>query len=447
MRLILNNMEYSQDKAFKNKEQPLENTLKPQAFSNKAISLQDNRPVSMIQRKANNTGLPNNLKSGIENLSGHSMDDVKVHYNSDKPAQLNAHAYAQGSDIHIASGQEKHLPHEAWHVVQQKQGRVKPTLQMKGKVNINDDAGLEKEADVMGAKAMQLKDNHSSMLLQKKVKQGVLQRVETISVDKAMSQSLIDPGKAAAKEYVWQSSFTIYLYNKADEVPRVQVVIYISTPASADVFAAWNQSITQAWNNKFAIKSGVKSYPITVEIIKVKGPEFKNYEVENVKQDVAHGVRGLFGTESMTKWGEGDPQDIPHEVGHMIGNKDEYGTVDGKNWSAEHNPQDPDTHSIMYKGGEPPRLRHFNLILEEIQKKDILEAPTLVKNVGLGQKHAMIPVAKKALTHEERITKISDYLMNNIDKINEEQEAYLKSLNWSQSEEGSKTAAKWLSLI
>jgi len=110
-----------------------------------------------IQKKENNTGLPDNLKSGIENLSGHSMDDVKVHYNSPKPAQLQAHAYAQGTNIHIASGQEKHLPHEAWHVVQQKQGRVKPTTQLKGKVNINDDKGLEREADVMGEKALQAK--------------------------------------------------------------------------------------------------------------------------------------------------------------------------------------------------------------------------------------------------------------------------------------------------
>lgn len=107
-----------------------------------------------IQKK-NNTGLPVNLKSGIENLSGYSMDDVKVHYNSDKPAQLQAHAYAQGTDIHLASGQEKHLPHEAWHVVQQKQGRVQPTIQLKSKININE--GLEKEADVMGEKATQLK--------------------------------------------------------------------------------------------------------------------------------------------------------------------------------------------------------------------------------------------------------------------------------------------------
>ena len=120
-----------------------------------------------VQRKYNNTGLPDNLKSGIENLSGISMDDVKVHYNSPKPAQLQAHAYAQGSQIHIASGQEKHLPHEAWHVVQQKQGRVKPTRQLKSAVAINDDKNLEDEADVMGAKALK-KGSYSSMALQNK---------------------------------------------------------------------------------------------------------------------------------------------------------------------------------------------------------------------------------------------------------------------------------------
>jgi hypothetical protein len=78
--------------------------------------------------RANNTGLPDQLKSGIESLSGLSMDHVRVHYNSAQPAQLNALAYAQGSDIHLAPGQERHLPHEAWHVVQQAQGRVRPTL-------------------------------------------------------------------------------------------------------------------------------------------------------------------------------------------------------------------------------------------------------------------------------------------------------------------------------
>jgi hypothetical protein len=115
-----------------------------------------------IQRQKNNTGLPDNLKTGIENLSGYSMDEVKVYRNSDKPAQLQAHAYAQGTDIHLGPGHEKHLPHEAWHVVQQKQGRVKPTIQMKG-IGINDDSRLEKEADAMGAKVNQMKSDQSTL--------------------------------------------------------------------------------------------------------------------------------------------------------------------------------------------------------------------------------------------------------------------------------------------
>jgi hypothetical protein len=125
-------------------------SLSPPAYG---ISFIDNQ---VAQRQENKTGMSDQLKSGVESLSGLSMNDVKVHYNSPKPAQLQAHAYAQGNQIHLGPGQEKHLPHEAWHVVQQKQGRVQPTIQMKEAVPVNDDAGLEHEADVMGAKAQQV---------------------------------------------------------------------------------------------------------------------------------------------------------------------------------------------------------------------------------------------------------------------------------------------------
>ncbi|MEM6343425.1 MAG: DUF4157 domain-containing protein [Bacteroidota bacterium] len=103
-----------------------------------------------------NSHLPQGLKNGLEQLSGMAMDDVRVHRNSSKPQALNAHAYAQGTNIYLTQGQEQHLPHEAWHVVQQKQGRVKPTLQLKAKLNINDDVKLEAEADIMGEKAMKM---------------------------------------------------------------------------------------------------------------------------------------------------------------------------------------------------------------------------------------------------------------------------------------------------
>ncbi|UTW62813.1 DUF4157 domain-containing protein [bacterium SCSIO 12741] len=149
--------------------------------SSEITQLKDNRPIAQrqehmkhlaenppVQRQANNTGLPDNLKSGIENLSGYSMNDVQVHYNSSKPAQLNAHAYAQGSQIHLGPGQEKHLPHEAWHVVQQKQGRVQATTQLKAGTPINDDEGLEREADIMGSHAAQLGSQQSASQLKKK---------------------------------------------------------------------------------------------------------------------------------------------------------------------------------------------------------------------------------------------------------------------------------------
>jgi hypothetical protein len=120
--------------------------------------------------RQNRTGLPDNLKASIESLSGLSMDHVKVHYNSARPAQLNALAYAQGSDIHLAPGQDRHLPHEAWHIVQQAQGRVRPTRRMKDGVPLNDDAGLEREAEVMGGRARQMRgetpelDTHAGLI-------------------------------------------------------------------------------------------------------------------------------------------------------------------------------------------------------------------------------------------------------------------------------------------
>lgn len=144
-----------------------------------------------IQQKKNNTGLPEKLKTGVEHLSGYAMDDVKVHYNSSKPAQLNAHAYAQGTEIHLASGQEKHLPHEAWHVVQQKQGRVRPTKQMKRKVEINDDVKLEKEADVMGAKALSFNFRSNSQKKTSQFKTKTVQLYTASNGDKVSQNQLL----------------------------------------------------------------------------------------------------------------------------------------------------------------------------------------------------------------------------------------------------------------
>lgn len=135
--------------------------------------------------RPNNTGMPDNLKTGIESLSGFSMDNVRVHYNSSKPATVQALAYTQGTDIHVAPGQEKHLPHEAWHVAQQMAGRVSPTTNING-MPVNDNAGLEHEADVMGEKAVQLKMVNNSFFYKTEKSNGIIQMsAESAEINKA----------------------------------------------------------------------------------------------------------------------------------------------------------------------------------------------------------------------------------------------------------------------
>jgi hypothetical protein len=163
--------------------------------------------------RANNIGLPDQLKSGIESLSGLSMDHVRVHYNSSQPAQLNALAYAQGSDIHIAPGQERHLPHEAWHVVQQAQGRVRPTMQMAGGLAVNDDTGLEREADVMGWAALAVS--------QQDVQQ--LQRQSNPAADDAGTYQLCKASELINLGRLWNTN--VWMKNKENQDQDVRGAI------------------------------------------------------------------------------------------------------------------------------------------------------------------------------------------------------------------------------
>jgi hypothetical protein len=155
------------------------------------------------QSEENTTGLPDALKVNLESKYGMSLDHIKVHYNASKPAKLEAHAYAKFPNIYIAPGQEKHLPEEATHMVQQMQGRVKPTEEVNG-TPVNDNASLEKEAVQEGQKASGgVQKNKGKDLVQNKGQQGVVQRAKiekeshygTFSVDDAKYK--FDAGETA----------------------------------------------------------------------------------------------------------------------------------------------------------------------------------------------------------------------------------------------------------
>lgn len=96
--------------------------------------------------RPNHTGIPDGLKARLERLTGMSLDDVHVHYNSKKPAELGALAYTYGTNVYIGPRQEQHLNHELGHVLQQKLGMVRPTSQTGG-IAINESPWLESQAN------------------------------------------------------------------------------------------------------------------------------------------------------------------------------------------------------------------------------------------------------------------------------------------------------------
>jgi exonuclease VII small subunit len=155
------------------------------------ISLAPALPAACTQsHPAAPTGqpLPVPLRRAIECLGGYDMRDVRVHYDSPAPARVGARAFACGSAIHLGPGAESALAHEAWHVVQQKQGRTPATTVLDGTA-LNDDPRLEVEADLMGALALRLCNTLSQArgqhprqrLRRQRIATPTLQRLVTIN--------------------------------------------------------------------------------------------------------------------------------------------------------------------------------------------------------------------------------------------------------------------------
>lgn len=109
------------------------------------------------------TGLPDALKAGVEALSGHCLDDVKVQYNSTRPAQLQAHAHAQGTPLSVVPGSSPHVPDEAWHLATQAQGRVLATTSIPNARLANDDVVRAQEAAAISGRGLESEQGQSTI--------------------------------------------------------------------------------------------------------------------------------------------------------------------------------------------------------------------------------------------------------------------------------------------
>ncbi len=131
--------------------------IQRQALENEEEPLQSKSDETA---QMNKTGMPDDVKNKMESSFNTDFSNVTIHANSSKAPNVGALAYTQGHDIHFAPGQfspdssqgQRLLGHELTHVVQQRQGLVKPTGEIGG-MPVNDNPSLEKEADDMGSKA------------------------------------------------------------------------------------------------------------------------------------------------------------------------------------------------------------------------------------------------------------------------------------------------------
>ncbi|MFC0139675.1 DUF4157 domain-containing protein [Erwinia mallotivora] len=261
--------------------------------SHASATLEDNR-TETVQRQPNKTGLPDNLKSGMENISGMSLDHVRVHYNSAKPATVQAHAYAQGSDIHLASGQEKHLPHELGHVVQQAQGRVSATTSVAG-MAVNDSPALEHEADVLGGRAVQLKEidsnrENESLKGPSVSKLDVLQGYFMNGMVKGTEKEMAEKFQVVKTtvDYLKHKELDFDTFNR-DENDNGQLFDYLLSTARDEKQAGWVAAMARkagiipsqfstALNSVGREFAKSKKKPPRLDLEKIKADEFKGSE-------------------------------------------------------------------------------------------------------------------------------------------------------------------------
>ncbi len=149
------------------------------------------KPLSQAQpppfqlKSSSQSGMPSDTLSHMSSSFGKDFSDVNIHQGSQSAVDAGALAYTQGNNIHFAPGQydpssqsgQELLGHELTHVVQQREGRVQANNEVNG-MPLNDDKGLEQEADQIGAQVAQRQkiSNNSENLVQSNSLSNIVQR-------------------------------------------------------------------------------------------------------------------------------------------------------------------------------------------------------------------------------------------------------------------------------
>lgn len=237
-----------------------------------------------VQRKAGGPGsgsgpvsdgagraMPASVQARMENSFGADFSNVRIHEGPQAQA-LGATAYTQNSDIHFAPGQyrpnsqsgQELLGHELAHVVQQSQGGVQATTQAKG-VGINDDPGLEREADEMGARAARGEQAGSAAAaaggVQRKVapNAGVVQRDgDDVVPQQATAEQLLREQRAARAQVQEQTRRLTNLEARVATEQQARAELGTSLQQA-------KQTLTQAQARKDQLQQQIAASNTTIE--------------------------------------------------------------------------------------------------------------------------------------------------------------------------------------
>lgn len=195
-------------------------------------------------------------------------------------------------------------------------------------------------------------------------------------------EHLIDPGSTfPAENLLCEHRFMLIINNS---IPEIRVVIRLDLEASIEQKTAWIQLVNNTWNNRIKLvcedkDASVKEYPIVIDIQIEEWNEkikriYDTASLEEIQRNTPHFLICVkrTGRAKEDEWPLDDPRAIPHEVGHMIGNIDEYGTVNGQSYICNgshgmHGTCSWCTH-IMHCREGVPTFNNYNLILDEVRK-------------------------------------------------------------------------------
>jgi len=146
----------------------------------------------------------------------------------------------------------------------------------------------------------------------------------------------------------------------------VTVTIFVYTNISSTWTEKWQKEVHEKWSNRVNIVdysgSKPKIYDVRVVLEIVTRENEKDAEVDILRM---YEIRACNDCRSdIVNWNIYRTGAAAHEVGHILGNKDEYGVVDG----VDYNGKNWNTRNIMAYNNGVPTLQNYNYILEQVKK-------------------------------------------------------------------------------